>query len=232
MEKLFAALMVASIFVLIPAIGSGLLRAANIRLWLIPLRRRIGSVPKEVFLPKAVKFGLIPLGYIAIIVFVVGVVCILVGGEAHILSDTPTLTKVGRLLAIIPFIFFGLFLLDWVWWRSGHFNPEGQIAKGERERQERKASIQTLSQWIEEKRDASGSRLGYFHLWRACHLIESVQECISGNIPVDESVVTLITTDIQAILTSPETDTKLLEETQKKQRYIDDLPPLNVPPLR
>lgn len=54
MEKLLAALILAIIVVLVPAIAKGFLEAANITVWLIPLRRRIGSVPKEAFIPDDV----------------------------------------------------------------------------------------------------------------------------------------------------------------------------------
>lgn len=218
--KILAGIILVLIFILVPALARGLLRAANIMIWMLPLQRRIGPVPREAFIPDDVKAGLDPLGVIGIFVLVIGLICLWAGYA----WDLGGLYAVGAVLAGIPGFYLLLLLMAAVWSGELTASTDKMSEKKLLERQNQEASISTLSQWIEEKRDDATLRAAYYPLWRACHRIDEIRKVsLIEESPLDESLVNLVKTDICAALASPAADAKLIKEAGQKQHEIDSL---------
>lgn len=149
---------------------------------------------------------------------------ILLAGHA---LDFDAVSRIGIVLASIPAIYFSLLVMAALvanLSEASTGDPAEVNARKEREREtERETHIQTLSHWIEENRDASTLRAGYYYLWRASHRMEDIRLSFIQKAPLDKSLVNTIVADLQAVLVSSMSDAKLLKEARAAQQELDGL---------
>lgn len=208
MQGLFAAIVVVTVFLGIPALMALFWDALNGTIWMWGLRRSIGPFPTEVvYVPRDVRNGWRPLGIIALLWFLVGMPLFLFAARGdfknHLLTQATVLFCIPPIMILAAKVF------------SRVLKGDGVVARAEqapRDRERRLAAVERLTALIP---GARPPLLSYLRLWRAGHLAELLALPREQGRPTEFERDLAAEADVEDIRCSGSVNSRELERVEK-----------------
>ena len=171
MNGCLTALILGVITLLFLSVSHTLLVNLSMTVWRACLRKRIGEVPADAFVPADVRLGVAPVTCLATLTIVPGFAALFLLEKSH-----PLLSKVLWLLCLLPFLLWvGNFLSQHFTSSERELDPMSDHQTRENENEKRIEKISRISEWISMHPSDTSLLSLYYLYWRAAYSVELIE---------------------------------------------------------